>query len=146
MGPELATPPSPAGPKATMPQTLPVVVLLKRAPLILELPDIFLALGELLRQPPLLPTPLAQFCFSLPRPGAGSQERLLHPRQLWGWRAWRCHCRPTQPVPSGTQTWDAGGLALPWERWSRWSRRVRLSSRRAWFSPLSCSPGSSPWA
>lgn len=82
MSPGPAMPPSPAGPKATMPHTLPVVVFLQRAPLISELPDALLALGKLLCQPPLLPAPLAQLCFSLPCPGASSQERLLHPRQL----------------------------------------------------------------
>lgn len=95
MGLGPAIPPTPASPKATMPQTLPVVVLLQRAPLIPELPDTVLVLSKFLCQPPLLPTPLAQLCFSLPCSGAGSQERLLHPRQLWGQRAWWCHCHPT---------------------------------------------------
>lgn len=99
-------------PKPQCPKTLPVVVLLQRAPLVPELPDTLLAFGELLCQPPLLPTPLAQLCFSLPCPGAGSQERLLHPRQLWGQRARRCRRHPTQPVPSETQTWDAGSPNL----------------------------------
>lgn len=72
------------GPKAPMAETLPVVVLLQRAPLVPELPDTLLALSELLHQPPLLPTPLAQLCFSLSCPGAGSQERLLHSCELWG--------------------------------------------------------------
>ena len=82
MGPGPAVPPSPAVPKATVPRTLPVVVLLQSAPLIPELPDALLALGELLCQPPLVPTPLGQLCFSLPRLGVDSQERVLHPRQL----------------------------------------------------------------
>lgn len=48
------------------PQTSPVVVLLQREPLIPQLPDALLVLGELLCQPPMLPTPLAQLSLCLP--------------------------------------------------------------------------------
>lgn len=97
------------------PQALPVVVLLQRVPLVPELPDGLLALSKLLRQPLLLPTPLTQFCFSLPHPRAGSQECLLHPCQLWGRRAWRCHHQCPLGLRAGTLVaWPylgRGGLA-----------------------------------
>lgn len=97
------------------PQTLPVVVLLQSQPLVPQLPDALLVLAELLRQPALLPAPLAQLCFSLPHPGAGGQERLLHPCQLWGHGA---HGDVTNtPLsergdPTGTQT--PRGLSRPY--------------------------------
>lgn len=89
-------------PQCIMPRTSPVVALLQRAPLVPELSDTLLVLGKLLRQPPLLRTPLPQLCFSLPCPGAGGQESLLHSCQLWGQST-----GVSPPARSGGALWDA---------------------------------------
>lgn len=89
-------------PQCIMPRTSPVVALLQRAPLVPELSDTLLVLGKLLRQPPLLRTPLPQLCFSLPCPGAGGQESLLHSCQLWGQST-----GVSPPARSGGALWNA---------------------------------------